>query len=179
MLYYECRRLNSLESPFCIEMRGRLAGAQRPAGGWRPHPGRVPAGRVPRLLPKRTEPLFYFGHGLGYTDWTYESSVAEAIIAGQDLPLVVTVRNSGERAGRKVVQGYLEGPDDNPSSPLRALAGFSIIDAGPGEQAKARLTVPARFDEGLSQWVWNPGISRLHAGRSSRDLGVNTQVVLR
>jgi len=105
--------------------------------------------------------------------------VAEAIIVGQDLPLVVTVRNSGERAGRKVVQGYLEGPDDNPSSPLRALAGFSIIDAGPGEQAKARLTVPARFDEGLSQWVWNPGISRLHAGRSSRNLRVNIQVVLR
>jgi hypothetical protein len=38
----------------------------------------------------------------GYTDWTYEllASVAEAITAGQDLPLVVTVRNSGERAGR-------------------------------------------------------------------------------
>jgi len=126
-----------------------------------------------------TEPLFYFGHGHGYTDWTYESSVAEAIIAEQDLPLVVAVRNSGERAGRKVVQGYLEGPDDNPSSPLQALAGFSIIDAGPGEQAEARLPVPARFDEGLSQWVWNPGIYKLHAGRSSRDLRVNTQVVLR
>jgi len=27
-------RLNSLESSFCIEMRGRLAGAQRPASGW-------------------------------------------------------------------------------------------------------------------------------------------------
>jgi len=25
-----------------------------------------------------TEPLFYFGHGPGYTNWTYESSVAEA-----------------------------------------------------------------------------------------------------
>ncbi|HKV01427.1 MAG TPA: hypothetical protein VJQ26_04845, partial [Ktedonobacteraceae bacterium] len=49
-----------------------------------------------------TEPLFYFDHGLGYTDWTYESSVAEAIIAEQDLPLVMTVRNSGERASRKV-----------------------------------------------------------------------------
>jgi len=36
-----------------------------------------------------------------------------------------------------------------------------------------------RFDEGLSQWVWNPGIYKLHAGRSSRDLRVNTQVVLR
>ena len=63
------------------------------------------------------------------------------------------------------------------------LAGFAIIDAGPGEHAEAQLTVPTRsftrFDEGLSQWVWNPGIYRLHAGWLSRDLRVNTQVVLR
>ena len=81
--------------------------------------------------------------------------MGEAITAGQDLPLVVTVRNSGERAGREVVQGYLEGPDDDPSSSLRVLAGFTIIDADPGEHSEAWLTVPARsfarFDEGLSQ----------------------------
>jgi hypothetical protein len=100
----------------------------------------------PQLRPNGTESLFCFGHGLGYTYWTYESlaPVAETITAGQDLPLVVTVRNSGERTGREVVQGYLEGPDD-PSSPFRALAGFALIDAD----------------------------------RSSRDLRVNTQVVLR
>ena len=50
--------------------------------------------------------------------------------------------------------------------------------AGPGEHVEARLTVPARsfarFDEGSSQWVWNPGIYRLHAGRSPRYLRVNT-----
>jgi beta-glucosidase len=69
--------------------------------------------------------------------------------------LVVTIRNSGERTAREVVQEYLEGPDDDPSSPLQVLAGFTVIDADPGEHAEARLTVPARsfarFDEGLSQ----------------------------
>ena len=133
----------------------------------------------------RTGPLFCFGHGLSYTDWTFASlvHVAEAITGGQDLLLVLTARNSGECAGREVVQVYLEGPDDDPSSPLRILAGEAIIDAGPGEHAQVRLIVQARsftrFDEGLSQWVWNHGIFRLHAGRSSRDLRMNTQVVLR
>jgi beta-glucosidase len=131
------------------------------------------------------DPLFCFGHGLGYTDWKYESVVAaaESIAAGQDLELVVTVRNSGRRAGRDVVQVYLEGPDDDPMRPLRTLAAFASIGAEPGEQVEARLTVPARqfarFDEGRRDWVWHPGTYTLHAGRSSRDLRLNAQVVLR
>jgi beta-glucosidase len=132
-----------------------------------------------------TEPHFAFGHGLGYTEWSYESLTAasESITAGQDLPLVVTVRNDGGRGGREVVQVYLEGPDDDPARPLRVLAAFSTVDAAPGERAEARLTVPARlfarFDEGRREWVWKPGTYTLRAGRSSRDLRLEKQVVLR
>jgi beta-glucosidase len=131
-----------------------------------------------------SEPLFCFGHGLGYTDWSYESlASAASIVAGEDLGLVVTVRNSGKRAGREVVQVYLEGRDDDPRRPLRVLAAFASVGAGPGELAEARLTVPARsfarFDEVRSRWVWHPGAYTLHAGRSSRDLRLNAQVVLR
>jgi beta-glucosidase len=131
------------------------------------------------------EPLFSFGHGLGYTDWNYEKLApeAESLAAGEDLPLVLTLRNSGRRAGREVVQLYLEGPDDDHSRPLRVLAAFASIGAGPGEQAQARLTVSARsfqrWDEELSGWVSHPGAYTLHAGRSSRDLRLSAKVVLR
>jgi beta-glucosidase len=132
-----------------------------------------------------TEPHFAFGHGLGYTEWSYESLTAasESLTAGQDLPLLVTIRNDGRRAGREVVQVYLEESDDDPSRPLRVLAAFSPVDVGPGERAEVRLTVPARtfarFDEGRREWVWNPGTYTLRAGRSSRDLRLKRQVVLR
>jgi beta-glucosidase len=132
-----------------------------------------------------SEPLFSFGHGLGYTDWSYESltSTAGAIAAGEDLALTVTVRNSGKRVGRDVVQVYLEGPDDDASRPLRVLAAFANVVAGPGEKAEAHLAVPARafarFDEGRREWVWRPGTYTIHAGRSSRELRLNSQVVLR
>jgi beta-glucosidase len=134
---------------------------------------------------KASEPLFCFGHGLGYTDWKYEALAAatESITAGQDLHLTVTVRNSGTRAGREVVQVYLEGPDDDPSRPVRVLAAFSSISAEPGEEVEAPLTVPARlfarFDEEPRQWAWHPGTYTLRAGRSSRDLRLSAQVVLR
>jgi beta-glucosidase len=131
------------------------------------------------------EPLFCFGHGLGYTDWGYESltPAVESIAASHDLEVLVTVRNTGGRTGREVAQVYLEGSDDDPSRPVRILAGFATVDVGPGDQAKARITVPARsfarFDEARREWVAHPGTYTLRAGRSSRDLRLKIQVVLR
>jgi beta-glucosidase len=131
------------------------------------------------------EPLFCFGHGLGFTEWSYRSLTPAAgiVTAGQDLLLAVKVLNSGGRAGREVIQVYLEGPDDDTSRPLRALAAFASVGAAPGQEVEARLSVPARsfsrFDEAQSRWVSHPGTYRLHAGRSSRDLRLSTEVVVR
>jgi beta-glucosidase len=134
---------------------------------------------------KEMEPLFCFGHGLGYTDWTYESLTAsvDSIKAEEDLHLLLTVRNTGKREGREVVQVYLEGPDDDPSRPHRVLAAFSSVVANPAEQVEVQLTVPsrslARFDEAKRDWAWRRGTYKVHAGRSSRDPRLITEVVLR
>jgi beta-glucosidase len=132
-----------------------------------------------------TEPHFAFGHGLGYTEWTYESLVpdVETIAAGEDITCAVKIQNKGVRAGREVVQLYLEAPDDDPRRPIRVLAGFATVDAEPGAATEVRLTVPARtfarFDEDRREWVWHPGTYALCAGRSARDLRLRTQVVMR
>jgi beta-glucosidase len=133
---------------------------------------------------KGTEPLFCFGHGLGYTDWTYRSLAvgSGSPAAGEDLRVRVTLSNSGGRAGREVVQLYLQGPDDDASRPLRTLAAFATVDAEPGQSVDAELTVPARafarYDEGLSRWVWPAGEYTIHAGRSSRDLRLSASLTL-
>jgi len=134
---------------------------------------------------KGSEPLFCFGHGLGYTDWTYETltTATGSIGAGEDLSVVVTVRNSGRRAGREIVQVYLEPPGDDPGRPLRVLAAFGTVDAELGSKTDVRLTLPsrafARFDEARHEWVSVPGTYTLRAGRSSRDLRLKAEVVLR
>ena len=131
------------------------------------------------------EPLFAFGHGLGYTDWEYESmtAAAPAITAGEDLELAVRVRNSGKRAGREVVQLYIEGPDDDRSRPVRTLAGFATVSAAAGASAVARVTIRARafacFDESAHEWVTPRGAYTIRAGRSSRDLRLEGKVVVR
>ena len=131
------------------------------------------------------EPHFAFGHGLGYTEWTYDSLVtgAEAIGEGQDLACAVTVRNTGKRAGHEVVQVYVEAPDDDPRRPVRVLAAFSAVNVEAGAQAEVRLTLPARsfgrFDEATGKWAWRAGTYTLRAGRSSRDLRLTGEVVMR
>jgi beta-glucosidase len=131
-----------------------------------------------------TNPLFCFGHGIGYTDWSYMALAvpAEPVVPGEDVPVVVTVRNAGRRAGREVLQIYLEGPDDDPGRPIRVLAAFAGVELGPGDEAEVQLKVPARafarFDEGLGRWTWPSGTHTVHAGRSSRDLRLNARVEL-
>jgi beta-glucosidase len=133
---------------------------------------------------KETQPLFAFGHGLGYTDWHYESVTRSEVTtaAGDDVELVVRLRNSGSRAGREVVQVYLESPQDDPSRPLRTLAGFANVAAEPGESVEARVALRARsfacYDESAGDWVIPPGLYTIRVGRSSRDLRLDTKVVL-
>ncbi len=58
-------------------------------------------------------PRYPFGHGLGYTTWSYEAISADAD------RVTVTVRNTGHRAGREVIQIYV-GPTAADASRPRA-----------------------------------------------------------
>ena len=130
-----------------------------------------------------TTPLFPFGHGLGYTSWSYESLAAGSpvLAAGDDLTIGVTVRNTGERPGREVVQAYVAGPAAD-GRPVRVLGAFGPAAAGPGETAQVTLTVPARvfarYDEQAARWVWPSGEFTIAVGRSSRDLRLHTVVAV-
>jgi beta-glucosidase len=130
-------------------------------------------------------PHFPFGHGLGYTSWAYESLRAATadLAGGDDLDVTVTLRNTGTRPGREVVQAYLAGPPSDPGAPPRQLAAFAAAVAAPGSSAEVTLTLPARafarWDEQAGSWAWPPGPFTVHVGRSSRDLRLSVQVQVR
>ncbi|MFI9258419.1 beta-glucosidase [Streptomyces sioyaensis] len=87
-------------------------------------------------------PAYPFGHGLGYTDWEYES------LDTTPDSVRVRVRNAGDRPGREVIQIYLapteDAAPDAPERPDRWLAGFAVVEAGPGESAEAEIPLPDR-----------------------------------
>ncbi|MFD5816421.1 beta-glucosidase [Streptomyces sp. NPDC127038] len=117
-------------------------------------------------------PSYAFGHGLGYTDWDYES------IEVRGTTVTVRVRNRGERAGREVVQVYLAPAEPGTERPLRALAGFAGVEAAPGESAEAVVELPRRafelWDTATNTWAFVKGSYEIQAGRSLADPRLRT-----
>jgi beta-glucosidase len=118
-------------------------------------------------------PSYAFGHGLGYTDWTYESIELGRGAGGAVTTATVRVRNSGARAGREVVQVYLAPVEADPGRPARWLAAFAGVEAGPGESVDIVLVLPRRafevWDENTGAWVFVKGSYEVAAGRSISD----------
>ena len=105
------------------------------------------------------EPLFPFGHGLGYTTWEYLA------VEPAGSHVTVRLRNTGARRGREVVQVYASRPDSAVERPPRWLAGFEIVEAGPGEEVAVDVTIAPRalahWDGG---WTVEPGEYRSGQG---------------
>ncbi|MFF5478058.1 glycoside hydrolase family 3 C-terminal domain-containing protein [Streptomyces sp. NPDC012935] len=119
-------------------------------------------------------PSYPFGHGLGYTEWSYESVKVEGTT------VTVRVRNSGERAGREVVQVYLAPAEPGTDRPARWLAGFAGVAAGPGETAEAVIELPRRafemWDEQTNSWTFVKGSYEIQVSRSIADRRVTAAI---
>ncbi|MEU4536147.1 glycoside hydrolase family 3 C-terminal domain-containing protein [Streptosporangium sp. NPDC023825] len=128
-------------------------------------------------------PAYWFGHGLGYTSWSYEDVSAPWDVSPESpLPVRVRLRNTGERVGREVVQVYLSRPETGVTRPARWLAGYALADAGPGEVAEVTVEVPARAFRHWSAehhaWRAEEGVFTVLAGRSAADLPLSAAVLL-
>ncbi|MFI0779562.1 beta-glucosidase H [Streptomyces sp. NPDC021212] len=134
-------------------------------------------------------PAYWFGHGLGYTDWAYEAvdftpaGPLTGTFAGDLGTITVRVRNVGSRPGREVVQLYLAPPPGAAEErPARCLAGFAAAEAGPGEAVEVAIPVRRRaaeiWDEEAEAWRLIPGPYTAEAGRSVADLRLTAGVVV-
>jgi beta-glucosidase len=112
------------------------------------------------------EPLFPFGHGLGYSTVEY----GDARVEGD--AVVVDVTNTGARATTETVQVYVTLPDAARRRPLRQLAGFAKVVLEPGATSTARVVPHRRHRQSWvgGAWVDEPGPVVYAVGRSSRDL---------
>ncbi|KFF95647.1 beta-glucosidase [Streptomyces scabiei] len=122
-------------------------------------------------------PAYPFGHGLGYTDWTYEA------LDVTGTTVTVRVRNTGTRKGRETIQLYLAPTTPDENRPTRWLAGFTTVEAAPGETKEAVVRLPRRafeiWDEAADSWVRVGGSYEVEAGRSIADRRVTATIEVR
>uniref|UniRef100_S0DEM6 Glycoside hydrolase family 3 protein n=1 Tax=termite gut metagenome TaxID=433724 RepID=S0DEM6_9ZZZZ len=135
-----------------------------------------------RWYDSRTMPvLFPFGHGLTYTTFSLERLrlSASSMKPGEVLQVEATLRNTGARAGKQVVQLYLAPPADA-RRPARELKGFEKVSLEPGEAQKITFRLEggafAHYDEHLHDWRVEGGRYTLELGFSSRELPLSAQV---
>lgn len=130
---------------------------------------------------RRLEVAFPFGHGLSYTTFSYADATA-AVDADGDVEVTVAVTNTGERAGREVVQVYTSLGESSVQRAPRELKAFASVALEPGETQVVTLTVRrkdlAYWDVRADRWVVEGGEYTVDIAASSRDIRSSVSVAV-
>lgn len=132
---------------------------------------------------KQMDVLFPFGYGLSYTKFRYDSIrlSAKNIDDHTSLVVEVDVTNVGSRAGKEVVQLYVQ---DNTNGsvvrPVKELKGFEKISLDVNETKTVKFTLDRRsfawFLVRNNDWFVNSGEYKILVGSSSRDIKLSDTV---
>ncbi len=125
---------------------------------------------------KGIKPLFPFGFGLSYT--TFE--IADAKIASNslsedaELKVSATVKNTGSRDGKEVVEVYVGKKDSRVERAPKELKGFAKVEVPVGAQKQVSISIPVKslafFDETAQKWEVEKGDYVLFVGNSSDNI---------
>jgi beta-glucosidase len=122
-----------------------------------------------------TRPLYPFGYGASYTDFTVGDLRLSAPVIASDGEFTATVRvaNTGDRVGDEVVQLYLRDVVAKVARPLKLLTGFARVALEPGEAADVTFRVHAdrtAYTGPDLRRIVEPGEFEVMIGTSSLDL---------
>ena len=132
---------------------------------------------------KKMDVLFPFGFGLSYTTFNYSnlkvsvggSAVSGAVDINSDkITVSVDVTNTGNMAGKEIVQLYISDKTKAAIRPVHELKGFEKIALNPGETGTVSFELDKRsfawFNEAISDWYAAGGEYVIEIGKSSRDI---------
>ena len=130
------------------------------------------------------EPLFPFGHGLSYTDFSYSDLKfsAKNITEKDQLEVSLTLTNTGERVGKEVVQLYVVDTESTLQRPVKELKAFDKIELAPGESKQVSFVLSVRdfsyYSKQYDRWLAESGEFEILVGSSSRDMRLNGSLTL-
>lgn len=126
-------------------------------------------------LDMSNEPLYPFGYGLSYTNFSYGNLQLSSDVLSRngELTVSVTVTNDGDFDGYEIVQMYLHDIYAEISRPVKELKGFERIFLKKGESREVKFVITEddlRFYNSGLQYVYEPGEFDVMVGANSRDV---------
>ena len=136
---------------------------------------------------KKMDVLFPFGYGLSYTTFDFSDlQISWDGDANGDEDFVeaaVTVKNTGKRTGKAVVQLYTGAVAADPIRPVHELKGFEKVELKPGESREVTFRLNRRafamWNEEIHDWYIPAGQYVIAVGDSSRNLPLQQEITLR
>jgi beta-glucosidase len=123
-------------------------------------------------------PLFPFGFGLSYTQFSY----SRLDVGADPFTLHFTVRNTGSFAGTEISEVYASLPPEAAEPPKR-LVGWARTQLGPGESKQVEVKLDPFsfmiFDATLDRWVTVGGTYHVQVGGSSVDTPLVATIILK
>nr|WP_257584217.1 glycoside hydrolase family 3 N-terminal domain-containing protein [Streptomyces sp. TLI_146] len=119
-------------------------------------------------------PAYGFGHGLGYSDFTWTALAVETDETGTDgeFRLGFELHNTSDRSGSETVQLYLHDPAASVVQPVQRLIGYRRIELAAGARCRVDLELPAdlaSFTGREGHRIVEPGALELRISASSTD----------
>jgi len=132
------------------------------------------------------DPLFPFGYGLSYTNFTYVNPGINATTAadGDTVLLSLDVVNSGTMTGDEVVQVYARraGSSAYEDRANLQLRGFKRVTIPVGSFARVSIAIKVSdlkvWDPVSQAWVLEPGNYEIMAATSAKDVQLTTLITI-
>lgn len=131
---------------------------------------------------KKMEVLFPFGHGLSYTTFEYSNlrTDKDAMKDTDRVEVSVDIKNTGERAGREVVQLYVADKESTVIRPVKELKGFEKVELAPGEKKTVSFILDKRafayYSVRIHDWYVETGAFDIMIGASSADIRLTKEI---
>ena len=136
-----------------------------------------------RYYDTKEMPVRYpFGYGLSYTTFEYSDLQlsADRIKDTDTLKVTLKVKNTGDRAGKEIVQLYVADKTGAASRPVKELKNFVKVELQPQEEKTVEMELDKRsfawYNTQIHDWYAASGEYEILAAASSRDIRLKKTV---